>query len=78
MVVILSTSPVYHFMCSVKKTIGGNQMQKQTNKQTKSKQTNLEHDELNLQMKRACLRTQNNGSNLIEEIWCGQKCLNQV
>jgi len=34
MVVILSIKPVYHFICSVKKTIVVNQMQKQTNKQT--------------------------------------------
>jgi len=39
----------------------------------KNKQTNLEHGEVNLQMKRACLCKQRSGSNLIEEIWCGPK-----
>jgi len=73
MVVILSIKPVYHFMCSVKKTVVGNQMQKQTRNIDQNKQTNLEHGEVNLQMKRACLCTQRSGSNLIEEIWWGQK-----
>jgi len=41
------------------------------------KQTNTEYVEANLQMKRAWVRTQRSGSNLIEEIWCGQKCLNK-
>jgi len=36
-------------------------------------QTNTEHGEVNLQMNRACLCTQKSGSNLIEEISCGQK-----
>jgi len=60
-------------MCSVKKTVVGNQMQKQTRNIDQNKQTNLEHGEVNLQMKRACLCTQRSGSNLIEEIWWGQK-----
>jgi len=37
------------------------------------KQTNIEHGEVNLQMKRTCLCSQRNGLNFIEEIWCGQK-----
>ena len=56
--------PVCHFMRSVKKTLVGNQIQKQTN---------IKHVEVNLQMKRACLCTQKSGPNLIEEVWCGQE-----
>jgi len=37
------------------------------------KQTYAEHGEVNLQVKGACLCTQMCGSNLFEEIWCGQK-----
>jgi len=38
----------------------------------KDKQRNIEHGEINSQMKGACLCTQRSGSNLIE-IWRGQK-----
>jgi len=55
-------------MCSVKKIIVGNQTKSKQTNIDKNKQTNLEHGEVNLQMKRACLCTQR--SNLIEEIWC--------
>jgi len=55
-------------MRSVKKTLVGNQIQKQTN---------IKHVEVNLQMKRACLCTQKSGSNLIEEVWCGQEMFKQ-
>jgi len=34
MAIISSTNPVYHFMQHVKKTIVGNQIQKQTNAHT--------------------------------------------
>jgi len=50
----------------VLKTIVGNQIQKQT-----------EHGEVNLQMKRTYLYAQRSGSDVIEEIWCGQKMFKQ-
>jgi len=37
------------------------------------KKTNTKNGDVNLQMKTACLCTQKRGSNLIEEISCGQK-----
>jgi len=39
----------------------------------KYKERNIEHGEINSQMKGACLCTQRSGSNLIEEIWRSQK-----
>jgi len=41
------------------------------------KQTNTEHGEVNLQMKRACLCTQRTGLNLIE-FGVVKKCFNKV
>jgi len=38
----------------------------------KNKQTNIEHG-VNLQVKRAWLCSKKSGSNLVEEIWCGQQ-----
>jgi len=66
--VIYTTNPVYHLL------------EKQTNVHAqleKNKQANTEDGEVNLKMKRACLCTRRSGSNLIEEIWCGQKLFEQ-
>jgi len=72
--------PHFHFLKSVEKQVG-NQIS------TIEKQTNTEHGEVNLQMKRECSHTQRSGSKFVNEIWCGvlanfknveQKCCSKI
>jgi len=71
MAVIYSTNTVYYYLTtSVRKTAPGNKIS------TVRKQTNTEHTEEWGQItdeERTCLYTQRSGSRLLEEIWCGQK-----